>query len=177
MKSVYCGNHEINSITLQNFPILKGLMPHSITLSPIKRRTNAIRSIYYGYPLQNELDAIPDEEIEKMCHEWLTSSFALESIRIVKTLMEKGKGMHDIDVLGLNKNNQVIAAQVSYTDNVSTIKGKYKSLLNYKYADKYILCTLKNKEEVSTFMNIDNDNLTIISLIDIWIDFNNSRMK
>ena len=100
MKSVYCGIHEINSITLQNFPILKGLMPHSITLSPIKRRTNAIRSIYYGYPLQNELDAIPDEEIEKMCHEWLTSSFALESIRIVKTLMEKGKGMHDIDVLG-----------------------------------------------------------------------------
>ena len=98
-------------------------------------------------------------------------------IRIVKTLMEKGKGMHDIDVLGLNKNNQVIAAQVSYTDNVSTIKGKYKSLLNYKYADKYILCTLKNKEEVSTFMNIDNDNLTIISLNDIWKDFNNSRMK
>lgn len=177
MKSVYCGIHEINSITLQNFPILKGLMPHSITLSPIKRRTNAIRSIYYGYPLQNELDAIPDEEIEKMCNEWLTSSFALESIRIVKTLMEKGKGMHDIDVLGLNKNNQVIAAQVSYTDNVSTIKGKYKSLLNYKYADKYILCTLKNKEEVSTFMNIDNDNLTIISLNDIWKDFNNSRMK
>lgn len=36
MKSVYCGIHEINSITLQNFPILKGLMPHSITLSPIK---------------------------------------------------------------------------------------------------------------------------------------------
>ena len=90
---------------------------------------------------------------------------------------ERGKGMHDIDVLGLNKNNQVIAAQVSYTDNVSTIKGKYKSLLNYKYADKYILCTLKNKEEVSTFMNIDNDNLTIISLNDIWKDFNNSRMK
>ena len=82
-------------------------MPHSITLSPIKRRTNAIRSIYYGYPLQNELDAIPDEEIEKMCHEWLTSSFALESIRIVKTLMETFN-------VGYRKADRIARTELSY---------------------------------------------------------------
>ena len=88
--------------------------------------------------------------------------------------MEKGKGMHDIDVLGLNKNNQVIAAQVSYTDNVSTIKGKYKSLLNYKYADKYLslihIYLIVFDSGISKYILFDN-------LLVPFIVFNNSIAK
>lgn len=168
MKSVYCTppqRGKLNSIDLRDYPILKSIIPQQVTISAVLKRKKAIYSIYYGinYPL--ELSLLSDMGIEIMCTEWLRSKFAKENIKICYQLLRTGGNYADVDILGVNSMNEVVASQVSNTADPKLIRKKIDKLLSFPSEEK-IMFTLKYNPDFSEKKDYVN-----IFIEDVWEDF------
>lgn len=165
MKSVYCTpnwGEQFNSIDLRTYPILKSIIPQQVTISAVNQRKNAIYGIYYGakYPL--DLSLMTDSAIEIMCTEWLRSRFASEKYRICYQIIRTGGNFADVDVLGANNENKMVAAQVSNTTDINLVSKKTDKLKSFSSDEKIIFSNV-NRPDLE---NID-DCLSIF-IGDIW---------
>jgi len=174
MKSVYCtpspnfwGN-EIKSLNLSHYPVLKSLIPQQVTISPIQKNKNIIYSIYYGCPIKLELASMSNETIETMCAEWLRSEYAPKEFKIHFQLIRTGGNFADIDILGCNANNEIIACQVTNTNNVKLINDKAQKLDSF-FSDKKIMFS-----QLKTYWKTqDNYNQNIN---EVWNNLKNDRI-
>ena len=126
-------------ITIPNnkFTILNGLIPSNVTLGPIQSRANAINELYHFIkdkrPIKRELQNLPNEKIEDLCCKWLQSKYAKE-YRLETVYVANGKyNFPVLDILGKTEGNSVLAAQVSYTENIGTIVTKIKKLVEIEF--------------------------------------------
>ncbi|WP_291105988.1 MULTISPECIES: hypothetical protein [unclassified Dysgonomonas] len=168
MKSVYCTpnwGEQFDSIDLRTYPILKSIIPQQVTISAVNQRKNAIYGIYYGakYPL--DLSLMTDSAIEVMCTEWLRSRFANEKYRIYYQIIRTGGNFADIDVLGANNQNKIIAAQVSNTSDINLVSKKIDKLKSFS-SDEKIMFSNVNRPDLKKIDDCRN-----IFIGDVWDDF------
>lgn len=168
MKSVYCTpnwGEQFDSIDLRAYPILKSIIPQQVTISAVNQRKNAIYGIYYGakYPL--DLSLMTDSAIEVMCTEWLRSQFANEEYRICCQIIRTGGNFADVDVLGANNQNRIVAAQVSNTSDINLVSKKIDKLKSFS-SDEKIMFSNVNRPDLKKV-----DDCLNIFIGDVWDDF------
>jgi hypothetical protein len=168
MKSVYCTpnwGEQFDSIDLRTYPILKSIIPQQVTISAVNQRKNAIYGIYYGakYPL--DLFLMTDSAIEVMCTEWLRSRFANEKYRICYQIIRTGGNFADVDVLGANNQNKMVAAQVSNTSDINLVSKKIDKLKSFS-SDEKIMFSNVNRPDLEKIDDCRN-----IFIGDVWSDF------
>lgn len=168
MKSVYCTpnwGEKFESIDLTTYPILKSVIPQQVTISAVNQRKNAIYGIYYGakYPL--DISLMTNSAIEIMCTEWLRSQFVDEKYRICYLIMKTGGNFADVDVLGANKLNKIVAAQVSDTNDINLVSKKIDKLKAFS-SDEKIMFSNVNRPDLKYIDGCRN-----IFIGDVWNDF------
>jgi hypothetical protein len=168
MKSVYCTpnwGEQFDSIDLRTYPILKSIIPQQVTISAVNQRKNAIYGIYYGakYPL--DLSLMTDSAIEVMCTEWLRSRFANEKRRICYQIIRTGGNFADVDILGANNQNKIVAAQVSNTSDINLVSKKIDKLNSFS-SDEKIMFSMIHRPDLKKVGGCQN-----IFIGDVWNDF------
>jgi len=168
MKSVYCTpkwGEQLNSIDLSSYPILKSIIPWQATISAINQRRNAVYGIYYGakYPL--DLTQLSNSAIETMCTEWLRSRFAEEPLRICYQLIRTGGNFSDVDILGVNNQNEVVAAQVTNSIDINLVSKKIDKLNMFSSEQKAIF-SMVNRPDLEYIDGCRN-----IFIGNVWKDF------
>ncbi len=168
MKSVYCTpnwGEQFDSIDLRTYPILKSIIPQQVTISAVNQRKNAIYGIYYGakYPL--DLSLMTDSAIEVMCTEWLRSRFANEKYRICYQIIRTGGNFADVDILGANNQNRIVAAQVSNTSDINLVSKKIDKLKSFSSDEKIMFSNVHRPdlEKINDCLNVFIGN--------VWNDF------
>ncbi len=168
MKSVYCTpnwGEEFNSIDLRTYPILKSIIPQQVTISAVNQRKNAIYGIYYGVKYPLDLSLMTDSAIEVMCTEWLRSRFANEKYRICYQIIRTGGNFADVDILGANNKNKIVAAQVSNTSDINLVSKKIDQL-NLFSSDEKIMFSMVHRPDLKEVSGCRN-----IFIRDVWNDF------
>ena len=167
MKSAYCTpnwGEQFDSIDLTSYPILKSIIPQQVTISAVNQRKNAIYSIYYGFKYPLDLSLMSNAAIEMLCTEWLRSFFAKDTIRICYQIIQTGGSFANVDILGVNKENQLVAAQVSNTNDINLVKKKIDKL-NAFTADIKIMFSMVRQPSLNL-----KDGCLNICIDDIWND-------
>lgn len=168
MKSVYCTpnwGEQFDSIDLRTYPILKSIIPQQVTISAVNQRKNAIYGIYYGVKYPLDLSLMTDSAIEVMCTEWLRSRFANEKYRICYQIIRTGGNFADVDVLGANNQNKIVAAQVSNTSDINLVSKKIDKLKSFS-SDKKVMFSNVNRPDLEKI-----DDCLNIFIGDVWSDF------
>ena len=168
MKSVYCTpnwSEEFESIDLKTYPIIKSIIPQQVTISAVNQRKSAIYSIYYGVKYPLDLSLMTDSAIEVMCTEWLRSRFANESYRICYQIIRTGGNYADVDILGANNQNKIIAAQVSNTTDINLVCKKIDKLNSFS-SDEKIMFSMVYRPDLKSINGCRN-----IFIGDVWNEF------
>ena len=168
MKSVYCTpnwGEQFDSIDLRTYPILKSIIPQQVTISAVNQRKNAIYGIYYGVKYPLDLSLMTDSAIEVMCTEWLRSRFANEEYRICYQIIRTGGNFADVDILGANNQNKIVAAQVSNTSDINLVSKKIDKLKSFS-SDEKIMFSNVNRPDLKKIDDCRN-----IFIGDVWNDF------
>lgn len=168
MKSVYCTpnwGEQFDSIDLRTYPILKSIIPQQVTISAVNQRKNAIYGIYYGVKYPLDLSLMTDSAIEVMCTEWLRSRFANEKHRICYQIIRTGGNFADVDVLGANNQNKIVAAQVSNTFDINLVSKKIDKLKSFT-SDEKIMFSNVNRPDLKKI-----DDCLNVFIGDVWNDF------
>lgn len=133
--------------------IFSSLIPSQTTLSPIYQRSNFIISKYIDTKLVTTIENLSPSSIELMCMEWLRTDFAPKEYQLKYQLLKIGGNFPNIDIYGKTKNGEEIAAQVTMTDNKSTVFKKIKKLKETKIAIQLMFCKTENESdyEIPTF--------------------------
>ena len=150
MKSVYCTpnwGEQFDRIDLRTYPILKSIIPQQVTISAVNQRKIAIYGIYYGVKYPLDLSLMTDSAIETMCTEWLRSRFSEESYRIYYQIMRTGGNFADVDVLGANNQNKIVAAQVSNTSDKNLVSKKIDKLKSFS-SDEKIMFSMVHRPDL-----------------------------
>jgi len=168
MKSVYCTpnwGEQFDSIDLKIYPILKSIIPQQVTISAVNQRKSTIYGIYYGVKYPLDLASMTDSAIEVMCTEWLRSRFASESYRICYQIIRTGGNFADVDILGANNQNRIVAAQVSNTADINLVSKKINKLKSFS-SDEKIMFSNVNRPDLEKI-----DDCLNIFIGDVWNDF------
>lgn len=168
MKSVYCTpnwGEKLDSIDLRTYPILKSIIPQQVTISAVNQRKSAIYGIYYGVKYPLDLFLMTDSAIEVMCTEWLRSRFANESYRICYQIIRTGGNYADVDILGANNQNKIVAAQVSNTTDINLVSKKIDKLKLFS-SDEKIMFSMVHRPDLKNINGCRN-----IFIGDVWNDF------
>lgn len=168
MKSVYCTpnwGEKFDSIDLRTYPILKSIIPQQVTISAVNQRKSAIYGIYYGIKYPLDLSLMTDSAIEVMCTEWLRSRFANESYRICYQIIRTGGNYADVDILGANSHNKIVAAQVSNTTDINLVSKKIDKL-NAFSSDEKIMFSMVHRPDLKSINGCRN-----IFIGDVWNEF------
>lgn len=173
LKSVYCtpiGFEQINSIDLTSYPILKSIIPQQVTISAVNQRKNNVYSIYYGIEYPVELCQMTNSAVEMMCMEWLRSKYSPDTFRIECQLIRTGGNYADVDILGIDKLNFIVAGQVSFTNDKYLLLKKVAKLNSFKAHRKMIFSMVYEP-------NVDYiDECKNIYIGDVWTDFNSDKV-
>lgn len=168
MKSVYCTSNwgeQFESVDLRTYPIIKSIIPQQVTISAVNQRKNAIYGIYYGMKYPLDLSLMTDSAIELMCTEWLRSRFANEEYRTCYQIIRTGGNFADVDILGANNQNKIVAAQVSNTSDINLVSKKIDKLKSFS-SDKKIMFSMVHRSDLKEVNGCRN-----IYIGDVWNDF------
>lgn len=171
-------------ITIQKneYPILNGLIPSNVTLGPIINRADAIMELYHYIkdktPIKLAIHNFPNEKIEDLCALWLQTKYADENIRLVKVYVKNGLlNFPVLDILGKTKDNNVLAAQVSYTDNKSTVISKIKKL-KLLMTELHLMFTKYTDEKFDRDCRTKGDDVKHVSIDKVWTDlYNDNQLR
>ena len=166
------------TIPKNKYTILNGLIPSNVTLGPVLNRATAVNELYHFIkdktPITLALQNFPNEKIEDLCTLWLQSEYADEDIRLEKVYIENGQlNFPVLDILGKTNSNNVLAAQVSYTENENTILSKIEKLKMIKTELHLMFTKLSDEKYKKLSTRGDFRDIMHISLDKVWTDLNN----
>ena len=106
-----------------------------------------------------------DSAIEVMCTEWLRSRFANESYRICYQIIRTGGNYADIDILGANNQNKIVAVQVSNTTDINWVSKKIDKLNSFS-SDVKVMFSNVHRPDLKSINGCRN-----IFIGDVWNEF------
>lgn len=169
------------TIPKNEYTILNGLIPSNVTLGPVVNRACAMNELYHSIkdniPITLSLQNFPNERIEDLCTLWLQSNYANDDIRLEKVYIENGQmNFPVLDILGKTKNNDVLAAQVSYTDNDNTILSKIDKLKMIKTELHLMFTKLSEDKYEKLCAKRKVEDIIHVSLDKVWKELNSDYL-
>lgn len=146
------------------FPILNSIIPHQVTLSPIKQREELIHYLFSENYKKPEISVknISPNLIELLCLEWLRSNIISEKYkkyRIKYQYLRMGGNYADVDIFGKTYDNQKIACQITSTKDKKLLEQKLEKLSSFESDIKILFCN------ENSFIK---KGVEIISIDDVW---------
>lgn len=129
--------------------IFSGLLPMNLTAAKLSHHVQGVKCVFYEKrPTEISLDVLSNSQIEELCFTWIKSQLPPERLQMTRPIVSSGKGnIPTIDILGLNQYKDIIAVQVSYTEEDKLILDKIGKLLDFE-ADIRVICVNPKDEEV-----------------------------
>lgn len=109
-----------------DYPLLAGIRPRQATITGWPSAGQVLEAAMSGTALPREPNSLHPSQLEVLCYEWLRSTQLLERL-----IMPIGRGLIDIDILGINGNGGRIIAQVTYSTSREELKDKERRLLQH----------------------------------------------
>lgn len=109
-----------------DYPLLVGVQPRQATITGWPAAQAVLKSALNGLPLPYEASTLHPSQLEVLCYEWLRSSGKLERL-----LLPIGRGLIDIDILGINSSGGRVLAQVTFSRTGSDLADKEQRLLRH----------------------------------------------
>jgi hypothetical protein len=113
-----------------DFPVLLAVQPRQGTLVGWPSARNVLRSALDGEPLPIEAGSLSPDQFEVVCYEYLRMSG-----KISRLLMPIGRGLIEIDILGIDHLHRPVFAQVTQARSKQTNAVKMKNLLAHLNVD------------------------------------------
>ena len=156
---LYCLKMEsVQNISSENKKrFLSTLIPSQLTILPVKRKLGVIYSIFKECAIPFELDSVSDSNLEILCAEYLRSGLSYQSVRVL------GGTFPDIDIIGYKSENELFAAQVSFTTDKKLIDKKIEKLCKFEEAKLKIMFSTFPSDEKTIPLNIN--------IQDVWNHF------
>jgi len=102
--------------------------------------------------------------------EWLRTDFAPDTFKINYQIIKTGGNFADIDILGVTNEDNVVAGQVSYTEDMNLVLKKISKLKGFK-ADKRMIFSMVNQPDLNYIDNCKN-----VYIEDVWNDLNSDTI-
>jgi hypothetical protein len=118
--------HGAVEVSYADFPLLVGVQPRQATITGWPAAEKVLTSALNHQPLPHEPSCLHPSQLEVLCYEWLRESRSLDRL-----LMPIGRGLVDIDILGINQNGNRVIAQVTHSMSASDLIDKQKRLLRH----------------------------------------------
>ena len=151
------------------YPILNSIIPHQVTLSPVKQRKELIHWLFseekYEKP-EISLKNISPNLVELICLEWLRSNLAPKDYKIQFQFLKTGGNYADVDVFGQTSNGKNIACQITNSNEKNLLLEKSKKLKDFVSDIKILFCDDKD----FLFQGIET-----ISINKVWNDLKNDK--
>lgn len=164
---------DVTEIENIKHPILNSIIPHQVTISPVKQREALIHYLYNNKEYEKPvfcLKNISPNLIELICLEWLRSdaiSKRYQKFKIRFQYLKIGGNYADVDIFAETFEGKKIACQVTNTDATVLLKNKARKLLDFESDFKILFC---NDNSIQT-----NKEIEIILINDVWKDLSASE--
>jgi hypothetical protein len=109
-----------------DYPLLFGVQPRQTTSTGWPAADKVLAAALHNQPLQYDASCLHPSQLEVLCYEYLREKRLLE-----KLLMPIGRGLPDIDILGLDEHGQRVIAQVTHSVSKSELADKQARLLQH----------------------------------------------
>ena len=109
-----------------DYPLLAGIQPRQATITGWPSARKILWAALKNESLPREASSLHPSQLEVLCYEWLRGRGKLD--RLVLTI---GRGVIDIDILGIGQGDKRVIAQVTHSVNVSDLRDKKDRLLRH----------------------------------------------
>lgn len=131
------------TVRLAGCPVLWAIMPRQSTLVEWKKGAKILQIIMSGKKeLDREAESLGTGQLEVLCYGYMVKNRYISAL-----LLPIGRTLRDVDIYGMDENNQLIMAQVTQSDNKKEIENKKDKLLE---AAK--LPAAEKKESIKSFL-------------------------
>lgn len=109
-----------------DFPLLIGVQPRLQALTPWPSGQQVLESAMYGIPIPLDPANLHPSLLEVLCYEWMKTKGLIDRL-----VLPIGRGMIDVDVVGLDRDGNRVIAQVTHATNRKTLEDKQQRLLDH----------------------------------------------
>ena len=113
-------------VSYADFPLLVGVQPRQATITGWPAAEKVLEAALSHLPLPREPSCLHPSQLEVLCYEWLRETRNLDRL-----LMPIGRGLVDIDIVGINQNGNRVIAQVTHSISDSDLLNKQERLLQH----------------------------------------------
>ncbi len=109
-----------------DYPLLVGVQPRQATITGWPAAGRVLEAAISRKSLLREPNSLHPSQLEVLCYEWLRSARLIERL-----LLPIGRGLVDIDILGINGRGKRIIGQVTHSANTAELEEKERRLLQH----------------------------------------------
>lgn len=148
---------DIREVKYLDYPVLSALRPRLTTITKWPSAKKQVKAALFEKPLDDEVTSLSPSQLEVICYEYLKHIGLIDSL-----LLPIGRTLPDIDIIGLDKSNNKVIAQVTFND--FNVKAKIDCLKVHKSQDVnlYFFGFGKTKTPVS------DTNIRYIDIEDVY---------
>lgn len=127
-KTVQLTNSKV--VKYADYPLLAGIQPRLATITGWPSAKAVLNAAFRDTEIPRCPSNLHPSQLEVLCYEWLRTYSHLERL-----VMPIGRGLIDIDILGITRKGNRVSAQVTHSTNPSDLKEKEDRLLSHAAPD------------------------------------------
>jgi len=147
----------VREVKYADFPVLMAIQPRQGTLVGWPSAECELKNALYDKPLGKNASSLSPDQLEVICYEFLRSRDLISRL-----LMPIGRGLVDVDILGIDHHKRTIFAQVTQSRNCNENNQKMENLLAHK-TDGSELYYFGKSEFVK-----ESDNVTLFDIDEVF---------
>lgn len=121
---------EAVEVPYADYPLLAGIQPRQATITGWPSADKILWAALKGKSLPREASSLHPSQLEVLCYEWLRGCGKLERL-----VLPIGRGLIDIDILGIDRDGKRVIAQVTHSVNAKDLADKKSRLLRHARSD------------------------------------------
>jgi hypothetical protein len=121
---------EAVEVPYADYPLLAGIQPRQATIIGWPSADKILWAALNKKSLLREASSLHPSQLEVLCYEWLRSFGKLERL-----VLPIGRGLIDIDILGIGRDGNRVIAQVTHSVNAKDLADKKGRLLRHARSD------------------------------------------
>ena len=124
-KVVQLGN--VLEVSYRHYPVLAAIQPRLGTVTGWPAAADILQAIVRQKPLDRSVQSLAPCQLEVICYEYLRAEKTLSAL-----VLPIGGTMRDVDIWGIDENGERVVAQVTQTNDPTTIKSKMDALREHQ---------------------------------------------
>lgn len=150
-------------IAYADFPLLLGVQPRQATITGWPSGRNVLESAFYGKAIEYSVSNLHPSQLEVLCFEWMRTQNLID-----KLLLPIGRGLLDIDVLGINSKGHRVLGQITHSTSKTDLEDKQARLLQHARRDDHCYFFMPDGTQLQVL-----DRVKCVSINQVFDDLKN----